>query len=174
MSRYVSSSSSSSRCPLPFPVPHPLYGSDIHIAVRVQLALPDIPVLPLFSDIPYIITVTTTSAPLAREKASADKATFPPLPRDPHELEFEVPIERSSWVALRIYPSSHTNPIFVIVDGKPIRASKKSAEWCLKSVDQCWSQKQNAIRPDERPAAKQAYDVARDAYRKVLAESAVD
>ena len=70
--------------------------------------------------------------------------------------KFDVPIERSSWVVVRIYPSSHTNPIFVIVGGKPIRASKKSAEWCLKSVDQCWSQKQNAIRPDERPAARQA------------------
>ncbi len=56
----------------------------------------------------------------------------------------------------------------------PIRASKKSAEWCLKSVDQCWSQKQNAIRPDERPAAKQAYDAARDAYRSILAEAVDD
>ncbi|KAM5536525.1 hypothetical protein V8D89_009802 [Ganoderma adspersum] len=59
--------------------------------VHVELALPDIPVLPLFSDIPYIITVTTTGAPIAREKASADKGTtFPPLPRDPHDLEFEL------------------------------------------------------------------------------------
>ena len=36
-------------------------------------------------------------------------------------------IERSSWVALRILPSSHTNPIFVLVDGKPIRASAAAA-----------------------------------------------
>ncbi len=92
----------------------------------------------------------------------------------PHDLKFDVPIGRSSWVALRVYPSSHTNPVFVVVGGEPIRASKKSAEWCLKSVDQCWSQKQNAIRPDERPAAKQAYDAARDAYRKILAEAAED
>ena len=85
-----------------------------------------------------------------------------------------MPIERSSWVALRIYPSSHTNPVFVIVGGKPIRASKKSAEWCLKSVDQCWSQKEKGTRPDERPAARAAYDVAREAYRKILAESDVE
>ena len=50
-------------------------------------------------------------------------------------VSFDVPIKKSSWVALRIYPSSHTNPVFVSVGGKPIRASKKSAEWCLKSVD---------------------------------------
>jgi hypothetical protein len=75
---------------------------------------------------------------------------------------------------VRIYPSSHTNPVFVVVGGKPIRASKRSAEWCLKGVDQCWSQKERAIRPAEQEAAKAAYDVAREAYRKVLAESEVE
>jgi len=90
------------------------------------------------------------------------------------DLAFDLKIDRSSWVALRIYPSSHTNPVFVIVGGKPVRASRRSAEWCLKSVDQCWSQKEKGTRPDERPAAKAAYDVAREAYRKVLVESDVD
>ena len=33
-------------------------------------------------------------------------------------LTFEVPIEHSSWVAMRILGSSHTNPIFVLVQGK--------------------------------------------------------
>jgi hypothetical protein len=54
----------------------------------------------------------------------------------------------------------------VTADGKPIRASKKSAEWCLKSVDQCWSKKEPAI----RAAEKDAYDVARDAYKRILSE----
>ena len=87
-------------------------------------------------------------------------------------MAFDVPIEQSSWVALRIYPSSHTNPVFVLVGGKPIRASKKSAEWCLKGVDQCWSQKERAIRAGEKDEARKAYDVAREAYRKILEESA--
>jgi hypothetical protein len=87
-----------------------------------------------------------------------------------HDLEFDVPIARSSWVAARVFPSSHTNPVFVIVDGKPIRASRKSAEWCLKSVDQCWSRKEPAIRDSEKEAARAAYDAARDAYRKILSE----
>lgn len=86
-------------------------------------------------------------------------------------LSFDVKIDRSSWVALRIYPSAHTNPVFVLVDGKPIRASKRSAEWCLKSVDQCWSQKVRAIRPSEQAEARAAFDVAREAYKKILAES---
>ncbi len=89
-------------------------------------------------------------------------------------ISFDVPIERSSWVALRVFPSSHTNPVFVLVDGKPIRASKKSAEWCVKSVDQCWSQKEKAIRSSEKEAAKKAYDVARDAYKRILSESEGD
>jgi hypothetical protein len=90
------------------------------------------------------------------------------------ELTFDVKIDRSSWVALRIYPSSHTNPIFVLVDGKPIRASKRSAEWCLNGVDQCWSQKERTYDADEKEDAKLAYDHARQAYRKILAESDVD
>jgi hypothetical protein len=90
------------------------------------------------------------------------------------DLTFEVPLERSSWVALRILPSSHTNPIFVMVDGKPIRASKRSAEWCLKAVDQCWSQKSPRISAKERPEAEAAYEHARQVYRKILEESQVN
>ncbi|WP_165245793.1 CehA/McbA family metallohydrolase [Paludisphaera soli] len=90
------------------------------------------------------------------------------------DLEFEVPVAKSSWVAVRIFPTSHTNPVFVVVGDKPIRASRKSAEWCLKSVDQCWSQKEPAIRTSEKEAARQAYDAARVAYRKILEESEGD
>jgi hypothetical protein len=90
------------------------------------------------------------------------------------DLTFEAKIDRSSWVAMRILPSSHTNPIFVLVDGKPIRASKRSAEWCLKGVDQCWSQKQRFIKADELEGAKKDYAHAREVYQKLLSESEVD
>ncbi len=88
-------------------------------------------------------------------------------------VRFTTRVDRSSWVALRVYPSSHTNPIFVIVDGQPIHASKRSAQWCLESVDQCWSQKSRAIRPAELDDARDAYDVARSTYRTIL-ENAFD
>jgi len=81
-----------------------------------------------------------------------------------------VPIKQSSWVCLRIFPSSHTNPVFVLVDDKPIRVSKRSADWCLKSIDKCWEQKRNKISEKERADAEAAYDKARAAYKKVLAE----
>ncbi|HEY3137926.1 MAG TPA: CehA/McbA family metallohydrolase [Blastocatellia bacterium] len=90
------------------------------------------------------------------------------------EVTFDVPIERSSWVALRILPSSHTNPIFVTVGDKPIRASRKSAEWLLKAVDQCWSQKAPKISVKEREDAEKAYEHARQVYRRIIAESDVN
>jgi hypothetical protein len=87
------------------------------------------------------------------------------------DVQFDVPIAKSSWVALRVFPSSHTNPIFVLVNNQPIRASQKSAEWCLKAVDQCWTQKAPRISAKERLAAEQAYEHARQVYQKLLAES---
>jgi hypothetical protein len=88
------------------------------------------------------------------------------------EVAFELPIKKSSWVALRILPSSHTNPVFVVVAGKPIRASRKSADWCLKGIDQCWSQKEHATRASEKEDAAKAYELARQSYRKIRDESA--
>jgi hypothetical protein len=87
------------------------------------------------------------------------------------ELTFDYTPERSSWVALRIFPSSHTNPVFVEVDGQPIRASKRSAQWCLDAVETCWNQKVKQTRENEKAVARAAYDVAKDAYAKVLTEA---
>ncbi|MDE2506779.1 MAG: CehA/McbA family metallohydrolase [Planctomycetota bacterium] len=112
------------------------------------------------------VEVIVNGQPVERTLIDAD-GTF-------RDLSWDVAIERSSWVALRIYLSSHTNPVFVTVAGKPIRASRRSADWCLEGVERCWTQKENAIRPDERPAAKAAYDHARAAYRKIQAEAADD
>jgi hypothetical protein len=90
------------------------------------------------------------------------------------EVTFTVPVERSSWVCLRVFPSSHTNPVWVLVEDKPVRASKKSAEWCLAAVDRCWVRKKEAIREKERAEAEAAFNHARAAYRKIAEESAAD
>jgi hypothetical protein len=89
------------------------------------------------------------------------------------DLAFDVAIERSSWIAVRILSSSHTNPVFAIVGDKPIRASRRSAEWCLTAVNQCWTQKAPAIRPAEQAAAREAYDHAREVYKRLIAESSM-
>ena len=86
------------------------------------------------------------------------------------DVAFDVPIAKSSWVAVRILPAAHTNPIFVLVGGKPVRASRRSAEWCLAAVSQCWTQKAPRIAVAELGAARKAYDQAREVYRKRLEE----
>ena len=86
-------------------------------------------------------------------------------------LTFDVAIEQSSWIAVRVLPSAHTNPVFVVVGGKPVRASKRSAEWCLDAVNQCWTQKGAQIRAAEREAARAAYDHAREVYKARIGES---
>ncbi|HEY2841701.1 MAG TPA: CehA/McbA family metallohydrolase [Pirellulales bacterium] len=91
-----------------------------------------------------------------------------------NDLVFSFKPERSSWVAVRVFAAAHTNPIFVEVDGQPIRASRRSAQWCLDGVDVCWKQKVGRIRPAEQEAAAVAYETARNAYRKILAETTVD
>lgn len=91
-----------------------------------------------------------------------------------HDVAFDVDLPRSSWVALRIYPSSHTNPIFVIVADRPIRGSRRSVEWCLNGVDLCWDQKKGFIKPEERTDALAAYEHARQTYRARLAECEVE
>jgi hypothetical protein len=83
-------------------------------------------------------------------------------------LSFSIPLEKSGWIALRVLPSSHTNPIFVTVGGRPMQPLSRSVEWCLAAVDQCWSQKAAQISPKELSAARNAYNYARQAYRKLL------
>lgn len=107
--------------------------------------------------------------PVAKKEIEADGK--------PQNLEFDVPIERSSWVAVRIFASAHTNPVYVLVDDKPIRASRKSIQWCIDSVDKCWESKSTAkgrLRESERDTCKAAYDHAREVYQKRLSESDVD
>jgi hypothetical protein len=89
---------------------------------------------------------------------------------DTQDLSFDVPVEKSSWVALRAFPGAHSNPFFVIVGGKPIRAEKGSALWCLKGIEQCWKMKAKTYAPTEFEQAQQDYAAAKAYYEKVLAE----
>ena len=89
---------------------------------------------------------------------------------NPHDLRVTLPVTRSGWIAARILPSSHTNPVFVTVDQQPMKPSKTSAQWALEAVEKCWRQKMGNIRESERAAASAAYDHARAVYRKLLGE----
>lgn len=112
------------------------------------------------------VEIIVNGQPVARREIAADGST--------QELEFDVPIERSSWVAVRILYSSHTNPVFVSVADQPIRASKRSAQWCLDSIDKVWKMKSPNIREAERGEAETIFENARRAYRTILDESRDD
>jgi hypothetical protein len=88
-----------------------------------------------------------------------------------NDISFKYSISQSSWIAVRIFPSSHTNPVFVLINNKPIRISK-SAIWAREAVDQCWKKKRSNIRSEERKDAAAAYDRARSVYDKIIQESA--
>ncbi len=58
--------------------------------------------------------------------------------------------------------------------GEPIRASRRSAEWCRKAVDVCWNAKRNRIREEECGDAKQAYDEAAAIYDEIVATAVAE
>jgi hypothetical protein len=89
-----------------------------------------------------------------------------------HELAFDVPIEQSSWVALRHFPQMHTNPVQVIVGGKPIRASRKSALWCIGAIEQLWRVRGPGIAAHERDEAHKTFQHVLQQYRKIVEEAA--
>jgi hypothetical protein len=86
------------------------------------------------------------------------------------DVTFNTSITKSSWVAVRILPSSHSNPVWLLAENKPVR-ERQSLEWCLKGVDQCWSQKERTYKAEEMNDAIAAYDHARKVYQQRLAEA---
>ncbi len=86
------------------------------------------------------------------------------------DLSFDINIEQSSWVTARIFPSAHTNPVWVEVADQPVRASKKSVEWLIQGVEKCWESKQSTYDEDEMQDAIAAYDHARITYQTILSD----
>jgi hypothetical protein len=89
----------------------------------------------------------------------------------PHDLGITIDIQRSSWVGLRHFPQLHTNPVNVIVNGHPIRASRQSARWCIACIDQLWRVREKNIAPAEKDEAKRTFEAAKEIYRRIAAEA---
>jgi hypothetical protein len=87
-----------------------------------------------------------------------------------HDIDFDVKVDRSSWVALRHFPQMHTNPVNVLVGGQAIRASRKSALWCAATIEQLWVVRKNNIAAGERAEAEKTFRKAIDAYRQIATE----
>ena len=87
------------------------------------------------------------------------------------DITFRHSVSESCWVAVRVFPHAHTNPIYVVVAGKPVRGSVDSARWCLAGVEQCWKSKQNTYEADEQADARAAFDHARKAFGQLIREA---
>ncbi|KAI0802031.1 hypothetical protein BC629DRAFT_1252909, partial [Irpex lacteus] len=76
-----------------------------HSHVKVTLDLPDIEVIPIFTSIPYTITITTHTKPMARDEGITDDSLFPVPPTKPEEVSFwlesDVFMKTKSWTANR-------------------------------------------------------------------------
>ncbi len=88
-----------------------------------------------------------------------------------HEVRFTVKVERSSWVALRHFPQLHTNPVNVLVGGRPIRASRQSALWCAGCIEQLWRSRGKVIAEKERAEAEKTFQEMIRRYRQFAAEA---
>jgi hypothetical protein len=84
-----------------------------------------------------------------------------------HDLRFRVKVDASSWIALRHFPQMHTNPVEVRVAGKPIRASRSSAQWCIGVIRQLWRNRERAIAEAEREEARRVFEQVIEQYRRI-------
>jgi hypothetical protein len=127
--------------------------------VRHEIDSPD----PLYTRGRRLVEIVMNGHVVASREVPADGRA--------HAVEFPVRVDRSSWIALREFPQLHTNPVNVLVGGKPIRASRASARWALACIDQLWRTRAQRIAPGERDAAETAYEEAREIYRRIAADA---
>ena len=90
------------------------------------------------------------------------------------DVKFEYTPKAIELGGVAVFPAAHTNPVFVEVDGKPIRASRRSAPVVPRCGRCLLEAKAAQTREPEHAAAAAAYEVARQAYRKVLTEAVAE
>lgn len=110
-----------------------------------------------------LVEVVVNGHAVARKEVPADGKM--------HDLEFDVQIDESSWVALRQFPQLHTNPVNVLVGDKPIRASHNSALWCIETIEQLWRTRERSIAQTERAEAKRTFDKAIEKFREIAVQA---
>ncbi|WP_182868088.1 CehA/McbA family metallohydrolase [Stieleria mannarensis] len=130
-------------------------GDSIGLSVTAAARLPGSPEVP--------VELIVNGYPVQKQLLRADGGL--------QELSFEAKVQESQWVAIRVFPHAHTNPIYVVCDGKPIRGPIASIRWCLAGVDQCWKSKQPTYAEAEQQEAEAAYEHARTFYRRLLEEA---
>ncbi len=67
--------------------------------------------------------------------------------------------------------AAHTNPVFVLVDNMPIRASRGSVEWSMRALQEVYQANNSSWRPYDLLGARAAYEYSYAVYEKILAET---
>jgi hypothetical protein len=109
-----------------------------------------------------LVEIVVNGHPVASREVAADGQL--------HDLKFDVPISKSSWIALRHFPQLHTNPVNVLVADQPIRASRDSAQWCHDVIEVLWNNRHTRIAANEAEDAAEAYDRAKQKYLTIKSE----
>jgi hypothetical protein len=109
-----------------------------------------------------LVEIVVNGKPVAAREVSADGQV--------HDWDLEIEIPQSAWVALRQFPQLHTNPVNVLVGGRPIRVSRASALWCIETIEQLWRTRERAIAESERAEARRTFDEAIEEFRHIAQE----
>jgi O-glycosyl hydrolase len=101
-------------------------------------------------------------------------------PGKPVEMKTSLPVMESSWICARRMDDkghrSHTAPVYITVDGKPIRASSADAEFFVQWIDNIlnkisdggpWSQ----YFTHDIEVVRNRYRQAREVYEKIAREA---
>jgi hypothetical protein len=89
----------------------------------------------------------------------------------PQPIAFETSIKESSWVAVRIFPSCHSNPIYVSIENKPVRTSRQSAQWCIDCIQAAWRRHGSRIAQSGQAEANTAKQHALATFHRILNET---
>jgi hypothetical protein len=87
------------------------------------------------------------------------------------KVDLTLPIQQSSWVAIRIKGAAHTNPVFVLIDNMPVRGSRASVEWNMRSLLEAYEAANPRWTEKESANAHAAYGYSYAVYQKILAET---
>ena len=67
--------------------------------------IPELDAFPIFTSIPYTLTIITHSKPMKHDDNMTDESPFPAPPKEPHEVSFwlesDVFLKTKSWTADR-------------------------------------------------------------------------
>ena len=59
----------------------------------------------------------------------------------------------------------------VLINDKPIRASRQSALWCIQTIEQLWRNRGKSLPETERVEAEATFDKAIQKYLEIAAQS---